>query len=156
MDWEIAVPKSRAAEAMQAVIDHIRKNKICLPLVGVFLRFTPSMDETLMAHTTSLKDFIKGEPVVYIEMPVYLPVGFGPEKYQAYHAVFEEFARMLITHYGARAHWGKNHEWVFALQRDLDVYGDNLRKFQSVVDDLDPHGVFSNDFAKNMGIKYRN
>lgn len=154
MDWEIAVPKSRANEAMKAVLAHIRKNKICLPLVGVFLRFTPSMDESYMAHTAPGKDFINGEPAVYIEMPVYLPVGFTPAMKQAYDGVFEEFARLLITNYGARAHWGKNRDWVFAMQRDQDVYGDNLKKFQTAVDELDPKGVFQNDFSKNMGIRY--
>lgn len=154
MDWEIAVPKSRANEAMKAVLAHIRKNKICLPLVGVFLRFTPSMDEALMSHTTAYKDFIINEPVVYIEMPVYLPVGFTPEMKQKYDAVFEDFATMLIRDHGARAHWGKNRDWVFDMQRDLDVYGENLKKFQSVVDELDPRGVFSNSFAESIGIHY--
>ncbi len=154
MDWEIAVPKSRANAAMKAVLEHIRKNKICLPLVGVFFRFTPSMDETLMSHTTSYKDFIKGEPVVYIEMPVYLPVGFTAEMKQKYDAVFEDFAKLLINNHGARAHWGKNRDWVFAMQRDQDVYGENLKKFQSVVYEMDPKGVFSNKFSESMGIKY--
>lgn len=154
MDWEIAVPKSRANAAMKAVLAHIRKNKICLPLVGVFLRFTPSLDETLMSHTTAYKDFVLNEPVVYIEMPVYLPVGFTPEMKQKYDSVFEEFATMLIRDHGARAHWGKNRDWVFGMQRDLDVYGDNLKKFQSVVTEMDPQGVFSNSFAESMGIHY--
>ena len=154
MDWEIAVPKSRANEAMKAVLAHIRNHNICLPLVGVFLRFTPSMDESLMSHTTAYKDFIKGEPVVYLEMPVYLPVGFSSEMKHKYDVVFEDFAKLLIHQYGARAHWGKNRDWVFSMQRDQDVYGENLKKFQSVVDEMDPHGVFSNQFAHNIGIQY--
>lgn len=152
MDWEIAVPKSRANEAMAWIMEHIRKNNICLPLVGVFLRFTPALDESLLGYTNAGEDFIQGEPVVYIEMPVYLPVGFSDEQKANYDRPFEELARNLVSRFGARAHWGKNRDWVFELQRDLNVYRDRTERFKAVVNQLDPQGLFRNRYSEMIGL----
>ena len=40
MDWEIAVPASKLQEALLAVNELVEKQKVCLPLIGVFIRFT--------------------------------------------------------------------------------------------------------------------
>lgn len=152
MDWEIAIPQSRAAEAMAWVKRHVEQNKICLPLVGVFLRFTPALDESLLGYTNAGGDFIKNEPVVYIEMPVYLPVGFTATQKAEYDRPFEELARTLITRFGGHAHWGKNRDWVFELQRNLGVYGDRIERFKKVAHELDPHGIFENSYSKMIGL----
>lgn len=152
MDWELAVPSSKAQAALEAVREHIRKNKICLPLVGVFLRFAPSEDATLLAHTVSDGEFKKGEPVMFIEMPVYLPHGFTKEQRAQYDRPFEDIVKMLITNFNARPHWGKNRDWAFVLARDLKSYGQKFNEFREIVSELDPSGTFMNDWGRRVGL----
>ncbi|MBI3556355.1 MAG: hypothetical protein HY074_08850 [Deltaproteobacteria bacterium] len=151
MDWEIAIPYQKAQAALEAVRDHAKKNHLCLPLVGVFLRFAPSEDATLLAHTVSLGDFHRGEPAMFIEMPVYLPTAFSKEQQSGYDRPYEEFARLLIEKFGGRPHWGKNRDWVFKLAQDHDSYGVNLTQYRQAVKRLDPDGMFMNDWGKYVG-----
>jgi L-gulonolactone oxidase len=152
MDWELVVPASRAQAAIEAVKAYAEEAKICLPLVGVFIRFAPAEEATLLAHTVARGEFKAGEPAVFIEMPVYLPTAFPPEMAAAYDRKYEDFARLLIEKFSGRAHWGKNRDWVFGLQTERGLYGENLERFRKVQLELDPHGVFSNDFTLQAGL----
>jgi FAD/FMN-containing dehydrogenase len=156
MDWEIAVPASKAQAAIEEVRRFARERKICLPLVGVFIRFAPSEDASLLAHTTAHGDFKKGEPVVFIEMPVYLPTAFPKEMANEYDSRYEDFARLMIERFSGRAHWGKNRDWAFELHRERGTYGSNLERFRKVMRALDPAGVFQNEFARQAGLSLGN
>ena len=155
MDWEIVVPLSKAQKAVQAVHEYTKKNKICLPLVGVFVRFAPAEEATLMAHTTAIGDFKPGEPAVFLEMPVYVPTALTPEMESEYQRQFEDYAKLLIGHYSGRAHWGKNRDWTLKMQRELGIWGNNFAEFQKAIDQLDPKGVFSNELSTQLGFKYQ-
>ncbi len=156
MDWEIAVPASRAEEAFKAISKHIEENATCLPLVGVFIRFAPSEDETLIAHTVSTGgDWKKGETAVFFEMPVYIPIGFDQETFKQYEKQYVDFARMLISQYSGRPHWGKNRQWTFDMIVDKKAYGKNLDLFQEAINQLDPKGTFANDFGKGLGFQWK-
>lgn len=154
MDWEIAVPASKAQAALLAIKEHVRKNETCLPLVGVFIRFAPIEDETLIAHTAATgKDWVEGGPAVFFEMPVYVPVGFSAEQFMAYEKPFVEFARMLIERFSGRPHWGKNRQWTFDLVKSNGAYENNLELFQKAKSKYDPEGLFTNDFGKSLGLE---
>ena len=151
MDWEIAVPARRAQDALVAIKKHIEANDTCLPLVGVFIRFAPSEDKTLLAHTTSDgSDWREGEPAVFFEMPVYLPLGFSQQQFEQYERQFVEFAQILIEDFSGRPHWGKNRAWTFDLAVKENSYGANLERFKAVMNKYDPKGVFSNKFSKHL------
>jgi FAD/FMN-containing dehydrogenase len=152
MDWELAVPASKAQAALEEVRRFASERKICLPLVGVFIRFAPSEDATLLAHTTSLGEFKAGEPVVFIEMPVYLPTAFPKEMAADYDSKYEDFARLLIEKFSGRAHWGKNRDWTLAWQTERDMYGPNFGRFRKVLGALDPGGLFQNEFSRKVGL----
>ncbi len=163
MDWEVAVPRANAAAAMQYINNFLHgqnaKNlDLRLPLVGVFTRYAKSEDHTLMAYTGTGGPFADNSHVVHIEMPIYVPAGFNQAQLDAYMAPFVEYVSVLIEEYGARAHWAKNREWTFDLQRQLGSfnYGDRLKKFNKAVATLDPNGVFANEYAKRIGIIYPN
>jgi len=156
MDWEIAVPASKLQEALLAVNELVEKQKVCLPLIGVFIRFTRANEDTLLAHSVASGGFKKGELVAFIEMPVYLPSGFSKEKLKEHEAAYEEFARMLVMNFNGRAHWGKNRDWVFKEGIGRGSLNVNLNKFQNVLTKWDPTGVFSNQFGKNLGLKWSN
>jgi FAD/FMN-containing dehydrogenase len=153
MDWEIAVPASKAEQAMEAIKAHTQKWKTKLPLVGVFIRFAPSESASLMAHTVSDgKDWKEGETAVFFEMPVYVPVGFSKEEFKIYEKQYVEFASMLINDFSGRPHWGKNRMWSFDLAMQNNRYGSNLVKFKKVRAKLDPDGIFENWFAETLGL----
>lgn len=163
MDWEVAVPRANAAAAMEYINRFLhgqnRKNlDVRLPLVGVFTRYAKSEDHTLMAYTGTGGPFEDNSHVVHIEMPIYVPAGFSDAELEAYMAPFVEYVTVLIEDFGARAHWAKNREWAFDLQRELGVYdyGKRLSRFNKVLAKLDPNGVFANEYAKRIGLEYPN
>lgn len=156
MDWEIVVPASQAQTALYRIYDHLKKNKVCLPLVGVFIRYAPAEDQTLIAHTVAQGEFAKNEPAVFMEIPVYLPTAFSKEKMDEYEKPYVEFAKFLIEEFHGRPHWGKNRQWSFDLQKQLNGYGDNMTKFKEIVSELDPYGTFANKFGAAMGLEWNN
>lgn len=152
MDWELAVPASRAQEALIAIRKHMDEYETKLPLVGVFVRYAKIENKSLMAYTVSDgKDWIDGETAVFFEMPVFIPVGFSREKFKEYEMQFEEFAKILMEKYSARPHWGKNRDWVFEYANSLNSYP-YLEKFKNVREKLDPKNIFANRFGKILGI----
>lgn len=150
-DWELAVPYSQAQNAVRAVSLYAEQTGMRLPLVGMFLRFAPSEEKTLLAHTTSVGKFKKGEPVVFFEFPTPVPVGFGELSTNEINRTYEELARLLITQFGARLHWGKNKQFAFGVQKELKPYGDNFDRFNAVRHEFDPSGMFVTDFDVNAG-----
>lgn len=161
MDWEVAVPRANAAAAMAYINRFLhgqnRKNlDVRLPLVGVFTRYAKSEDHTLMAYTGTGGPFADNSHVVHIEMPIYVPAGFSEAELEAYMAPFVEYVTVLIEDFGARAHWAKNREWAFDLQRQLGSYDydKRLKRFNKVLAKLDPKGVFANEYAKRIGLQY--
>jgi hypothetical protein len=153
-DWEVVLTLSEAQKAIRFISNYIDKNQIALPLVGIFIRFGQSDDTTLVAHTASQGYFKKGEPLVFLELPVSAPVGFTPEMEIEYNRPYEELVQLLLTRYHARAHWGKNKNWVFRMENELQSYGENMNLFQKEVQQMDPQGMFSTDFSRNAGITF--
>ena len=148
-DWEVAVPLSKAQDALATVYSHLSENRICLPLLGVFIRFAPTEESTLIATNVVGGEFKAGEPSVLIEIPAYTPTGFPPESLHEYEKKYETLTQLLVEKYQGRAHWGKNSNPVFKLQKDLGLYKDQIKAFKEVVSELDPDGVFSNSFSEN-------
>lgn len=154
MDWEIAVPESSLNNAMKDVYEHVTNTNTCLPLVGVFIRFTKSSDSTLLAHSVAEGKYKKDKLVAFIEMPIYLPVGLTEIEKEEYHSKFENFVKILIKKHHGRAHWAKNQEWAFTLQGKEGALRKNFIKFQKVINKWDPYGVFSNNFGKTIGLNW--
>lgn len=151
MDWEIAVPGTKAQEALHALIEHTKKNETCLPLVGVFIRFAQSQAASLMAYThADQNSWQESGPVVFFEMPVYIPVGFNEAEFSAYEKQYQEFVTMLIKKFDGRPHWGKNKEWTIDLGLKQGAFQKNINQFYSVMKKLDPNGVFENYFAPKI------
>jgi hypothetical protein len=155
MDWEIAVPSSKAQEALIAIKNHAKENNTCLPLVGVFVRFAPIESQTLLAHSgADDKNWVEGETAVFFEMPVYVPIGYSKERFDAYEKQYVEFAKLLIERFSGRPHWGKNRQWAFDLVKANGSYQKNLEEFQTVINKYDPQGTYGNDFAKGLGFTW--
>jgi FAD/FMN-containing dehydrogenase len=148
MDWEVVVPLNQIEPAMKAVRSIVDQHNLCLPLVGVFIRFGIAEDTSLLAHSVALGSFKAGDMVAFIEIPSYIPTGFTDHRRALYDLPYEEFTRKLIEEFNGRPHWGKNREWAFVRAQELDVYGVNRAAFQSTMRAMDPQGMFVNDWAK--------
>ncbi|MEM6994166.1 MAG: FAD-binding oxidoreductase, partial [Myxococcota bacterium] len=64
-DFEFALPPSRAAAAYAAAREYFARDGICLPLVGVFIRFSKIEDEAWIAHTSASESFAEGGFVTF-------------------------------------------------------------------------------------------
>lgn len=153
-DWEIFIPQRHTMGALSAVAAYFKANKICLPLIGVFIRFAPVEDATLLAHTVALPDDVVGEPGMFIELPVFLPAKLTCSDQERYEKPYADLAETLVRDYGGRGHWAKNRASLFQLQRRLDTYDENLRIFRKITKNLDPSGMFANQFGIDMGLRW--
>jgi hypothetical protein len=151
-DWELAIPFSRAQEALQAVSEFALMNGIYLPLVGVFLRFAHSKDGTFLAHTVSAGAFDADEAVMFVEFPTPAPTGFSKTMTKEVNRPYEELAQMLITEFDARPHWGKNKLWAHQLEIERGAFDDNLAHFEAVRAELDPESLFRSDYLNAAGL----
>ena len=156
-DWELAIPKKNAVAVLKEAFEFFKREKICLPLVGVFIRFSIVEDTTLLAHTVAQGDFVKGEPMMFFEMPVFEPRGMRCPDMARYEKPYSDFAEKMIREYGARPHWAKNRRSLFVYQQDKGYpqYGDHITRFRKVVEQLDPSGMFANQFGIDaLGLKW--
>ena len=87
-------------------------------------------------------------------MPVYVPIGYSKERFDAYEKQYIDFARLLIERFSGRPHWGKNRQWAFDLVKAKGSYQKNLEEFQTVINKYDPQGTYGNDFAKGLGLTW--
>lgn len=54
---------------------------------------------------------------------------------------------------GGRPHWGKTYNTEINFAK---LYGENMEKFETIRRQMDPHGVFLNDFTrKAFGLEAR-
>ena len=152
-DFEFAVPAGEAAATFAAARRLFTAERICLPLVGVFIRFSRIEDEAWIAHTSTSDRFVEGQYVTFFEMPLYVPEGIDQATRDELMAPYEGWIRTLIDERRARPHWGKNDDWVFELQDAEAAYGARWASFRAVVERLDPDGVFSNAWAEARGFR---
>ena len=93
------------------------KEHVCLPLVGVFIRFARVEDEAWLAHTSASSAFEEDEYSVFFEMPIYVPQGVEPATLAQTMDPYRRWIERLVQVHGARPHSGQNDEWVFDLRQ---------------------------------------
>jgi DNA-directed RNA polymerase specialized sigma54-like protein len=91
---------------------------------------------------------------MFFETPTAVPVGYSAAQLREYLFVYEQLATLFIRHFGARAHWGKNLDALFELQRAIGTYAGRIEPMNAAVAELDPYGVFANDFAERIGVRW--
>ena len=157
-EWVFSVPSEHALDVLQYAKHRLQNDGRCLPLNAFMIRFGQAHDETLLSMQSKGPGFEEGEQVAIIEIPVFLPYGFNDAQLADYFAPFLDVLRYAVDTYGARVHWGKNREDVFS---DLDVIagieaGGRLARYQAVIDEMDPYGVFANEFFERSGFTWPN
>ena len=154
MDWEVVVPEPHMREALQIARQVFDAHSVHLPGVGVFLRFTRIERGGFLTYHGAGGPFVEGQRAMFFETPVSVPVGYSAAQLREYLYIYEQLAALFIRHFGARAHWGKNLEPLFDLQRAIGTYDGRLEGMNAAVAELDPYGVFANDFAERAGIRW--
>jgi FAD/FMN-containing dehydrogenase len=154
MDWEVVVPEQHMHEALSIARQVFDAHSVHLPGVGVFLRFTRVERGGFLTYHGAGGPFVEGERAMFFETPVAVPAGYSDSQLREYLHVYEQLAALFIRYFGARAHWGKNLDSLFDLQRTLGSYGERIDAMNEAVAELDPYGVFANQFAERAGIRW--
>lgn len=157
-EWVFTVPTRHALDVLTYARNRLAVDNRCLPLNAFMIRFGEVHNDTYLSMHAEGPGFIEGEQVAAIEMPIFLPYGFSESQLEDYFAPFLDVLNYAVDNYDARVHWGKNREDVFA---DADVVanlsaGGRLAAVQAVVNDMDPYGVFANDFLARSGFSWPN
>jgi hypothetical protein len=154
-DWEIFIPGINAQAALNIAKAYFKQNRLCLPLIGVFIRFAPAEDGTLIAHTVKQGAFDQGPAGMFFEIPVFLPKGMYCGDQARYEKVYADLAEIMVSPpIGGRGHWGKNRRSLFQLQRRQGTFGNNMKQFREMVKRIDPKGMFANQFGVDIGLRW--
>jgi len=158
IDYEIAVPLSEAKAALERVRDYARDKRLCMPLIGAFLRFSPENEATLVGHSVTDGAAWKGQKVMFLEFVVYvLHRGEDESERQKqareYYDLYRELALSIVKHHHGRPHWGKNETALFqeAKKDDAGVAA-RLKQFHCFVQAYDPKNRFGNTFTAATGL----
>ncbi|WP_020408467.1 FAD-binding protein [Hahella ganghwensis] len=152
-DYAFSVPNQNAEAAVAFINDYLRERHLSLPIGAVYMRFSPSDDASLMAHSSAGGDFNLNQPALNLEFLVYRPKGFDDAQNAEFTATYDNLASELMSRFSARPHWGKSKQSLFKEAVAKGLYGDNLEAFKAVAVKLDPAGIFSNDWAEDIGLR---
>jgi FAD/FMN-containing dehydrogenase len=151
-DFEIAVPLDQAGDILRHLKADIFDSRVCLPLVGVFLRFTRADDSSLIGHAVADGQAFKaGAGVMFVELVVYRPPGTTPSATDTYFAPYWKLVEGLVKR-GGRPHWAKNAEEFFHTARRDAGYDARISQFRAVAHQLDPHHRFAVAFTDKVGL----
>ena len=156
MDWEVAVPQQYIQDALRTARRMFDAHDVSLPGVGVFVRFGKIEKGSWLSYHSAGKAFAEGQTAMFFETPVAVPAGYSEAELRDYLHIYQELISIFVRHFGARAHWGKNLDAIFELQRTAGTYAGRVEKMNQAVAELDPYGVFANDFARRIGVQWPN
>ena len=158
IDYEIAIPLSEAKAALQRVRDYARDKRLCMPLIGLFLRFSPENAATLVGHSTTDDGAWKGQKVMFLEFVVYV-LHQGETEWERqkqareYYDLYRELALLMVEHHHGRPHWAKNETALFQEAKKDDAgVKERLRQFGCFVVAYDPKNRFGNVFTAETGL----
>ncbi|QLL05105.1 D-arabinono-1,4-lactone oxidase [Mycobacterium vicinigordonae] len=128
-EMEYAIPRGRAREAVQRVIDVVRRRKLPI-MFPLEVRFSAPDDAFLSTAY--------GRDTCYIAVHQFTGMEF-----EGYFRAVEE----IMDDYAGRPHWGKRHYQNAATLRPRYPEWD---RFTAVRDRLDPNRVFLNDYTRRV------
>jgi FAD-linked oxidoreductase len=128
-EMEYAIPREHARDAVQRVIDLVRRRNLPI-MYPLEVRFSAPDDAFLStAH---------GRDTCYIAVHQFIGM-----EYENYFRAVEE----IMNEYAGRPHWGKRHYQTAAALRER--YPD-FHRFLAVRDRLDPNRLFLNDYTRRV------
>jgi FAD-linked oxidoreductase len=128
-EMEYALPREHAHEAVQRVIEMVRRRNLPI-MYPLEVRFS-APDEAFLSTA-------HGRDTCYIAVHQFIGM-----EYEHYFRAVEE----IMNDYAGRPHWGKRHYQTAATLRERYPDWD---RFAAVRDRLDPHRVFGNDYTRRV------
>lgn len=154
LDWEVAIPESEIDAALAYVKSQLVEHELYNPAIGVVLRADRALGDTLLASAAAGSGVPAGERMYHLEFPTFWPYGFSAAQLADYQAPHAEMILHLIGNHRARPHLGKNRSDIFAHPITLAGNADRRGLFQPFIDQMDPSGVFANDFLRQSGFSW--
>lgn len=163
-DWEVAVPASNSAEIFSELARIMGDSEThagpCLPLIGVYIRFSRA-GSSMISHAAVGGDFKDNEPVMFLEIPEFLPSfdvktardqEIADAIFHKYEAPNRLFVTTLIEKFSGRVHLAKN-RIEFLGRANNYVKPSTLEQFDRFYEQvrkIDPEGIFSNEFSARL------
>lgn len=149
-DWALAIPVSRLDQALRAIQEKLSAHHLCLPFAGIIIRYGQTHSLSWLAHSSAEEGSAPGEPLAFLDMVVYSPVGLTDAERLEHEFPETDVIKMLIDDYGARLHWAKNKDALIQHELQTGRWDESIRQFLDVVDSFDPKGIFSNSTAEML------
>jgi UDP-N-acetylenolpyruvoylglucosamine reductase len=143
-DWALALPVSKVDQALRAIQEKLKLHQLCLPFAGIFIRYGQADSDSWLAHSAPGKISQKGEPIAFLDMVVYSPVGISALSKSIHEVPELEIMQMLIDQFGARLHWAKNTDALIEYELRKGHLDESIQQFLDVVDAIDPQQRFKN------------
>jgi hypothetical protein len=154
LDWEVALPESEIDAALLYVKAKLQEHQLYNPAIGVVIRADRAVTDTLLGSAAAGSGVAAGERMYHLEFPIFYPYAFSAEQLAAYQAPYVEMLLHLVQNHRARLHLGKNRSDLFAHPAVRAGNADRRALFQPFVDQMDPRGVFANDFLRQAGFSW--
>jgi len=152
-DFEVAIPMAKSEAVLKLISHTVERENLCLPLTGVFLRFTRADETALIAHSTADADAPNGSGMVFVEYVVFRPNGTAPNAGDSVFGPYWRLTERLIREFGGRLHWGKNQRDLFTFQRDQNgLYRQRLDQFREIIERFDPTHILATPFSDAVGL----
>ncbi|MEM9257158.1 MAG: FAD-binding protein [Pseudomonadota bacterium] len=153
LEYEGAMPFSQIQSAVQYLDSIYNRDGVCQPLIGTIMRFDNADSGLLMSGNHTRNGISHGERMVHLEFVEYWGYGLDESQLEAFvNTPYREIITHLLENYDYWPHWGKNDEWVFELNSLQQRNAQERSIFNQAIAQLDPYGVFSNQFARNAGL----
>ncbi|MEW6057470.1 MAG: FAD-binding protein [Bdellovibrionota bacterium] len=147
-DWSLSFAKKDSYDVLSFIKTYVKARRLCFPFAGIVFRFANRDDGAMIAHVEGGKE---GEERVMLEFFDYMPSKAKKNASYArdtrYYGEVHGLVRELISRFGAAPHWGKNAEWVFRYANLKALYNKDWEAFKQTARELDPDGMFSNEFT---------
>lgn len=151
LDMEFAFPLSEASAVLATVREIALREKLHFPISrGLFLRFGKSVgvDGPLMSHAE--RPGASSEIWVFVSIVDYLSNDQSP--HGGWSDKRDRFLQELNQKHRLHLHWGKNSDQIFGWFNPKAEASAHVLDFKEQVKSFDPESLFSNGFAKALGI----
>jgi FAD/FMN-containing dehydrogenase len=148
---EVVVPPGRSRQALLAIRDLVRRRP-CELFGALWLRFTRVTSSSLIGNNVASSRYHGNDLALFIELEAYTPKGLTAEQFAEYDELNTALLKTLIDQFDARPHWGKGERWTHVYSQSHDTFDGRREAFRKVLDEVDPHGVFANDFSDEVGL----
>ena len=129
---EFGVPRERAADALAGLAELIDRERLYVNFI-VEVRFFVAADDTMLSGASG-RDFVQARHL-------------SIERVAVVRARCSTASRRCSAEIGRRPHWGK--EFLSTRDELRDAYP-MFDRFDAIRRDLDPYGLFENDFIRRV------